>query len=166
MPSPSPIRCATGTTSANTAPARPTVSANKHLEKLRPKFSELSCQGADYPPAILSIGMTTCPIAPLATRLQAEHKAVSARELSLASQLQTLVKRMSPLFRDLELIRHNPYGGGSAERGVEHRKERRYSVSLPAEISSGPGGPVWKVRIRDISTRGLQVASDHPVQAG
>jgi len=49
---------------------------------------------------------------------------------------------------------------------VEHRKERRYSVSLPAEISSGPGGPVWKVRIRDISTRGLQVASDHPVQAG
>ena len=73
---------------------------------------------------------------------------------------------MSLLFRDLELIRHNTYGGGSAARGVEHRKERRYSVSLPAEISSGPGGPVWPVRIRDISTRGMQVASDHPVQAG
>jgi len=48
---------------------------------------------------------------------------------------------------------------------AEQRKERRYMVNQPAEIIR-VGGHSWSVRIRDISTRGMQVVVDQPVTAG
>lgn len=48
---------------------------------------------------------------------------------------------------------------------AEQRRERRYMVNQPAEIIR-VGGTSWSVRIRDISTRGMQVVVDQPVTAG
>ena len=48
---------------------------------------------------------------------------------------------------------------------AEQRRERRYLVDQVAEIIR-PYGPAWRVRIRDISTRGMQVVADQPVCAG
>src|SRR5215472_9396407 len=72
---------------------------------------------------------------------------------------------MSPLFRDLELIRHNPYGGGSAAEWSTAKSADIPSAFL-LRLAAGPAVRFGKSRIRDISTLGLQVASDHPVQAG
>ncbi len=52
-----------------------------------------------------------------------------------------------------------------APKPAEHRRERRYLVNQPAQIVRA-GGPSWSVRIRDISTRGMQVVVDQPVCAG
>ena len=52
-------------------------------------------------------------------------------------------------------------------RPAEHRKERRYLVNQPAQIRTGMiGGQSWSVRIRDISTRGMQLLVNQPVCAG
>jgi PAS domain S-box-containing protein len=48
---------------------------------------------------------------------------------------------------------------------AEHRKERRYLINQLAQIIRAGGSP-WSVRIRDISTRGMQVVVDQPVCAG
>lgn len=52
-----------------------------------------------------------------------------------------------------------------AARPAEQRRERRYLVNQAAQIIRA-GGPPWSVRIRDISTRGMQVVVDKPVCAG
>lgn len=60
----------------------------------------------------------------------------------------------------------DPYSGlMPPPKPSEHRKERRYMVNQAAQIIR-PDGPPWSVRIRDISTRGVQVMVDKPVCAG
>ena len=49
---------------------------------------------------------------------------------------------------------------------AEHRRERRYLVNQIAQISAPRGGLMSTVRIRDISTRGMQLVVDQPVCAG
>ena len=52
-------------------------------------------------------------------------------------------------------------------RDSEHRSERRYVVSQAAELSNAAEpGPSWRVRIRDISSRGMQLVADEPIAAG
>lgn len=63
-------------------------------------------------------------------------------------------------------VPHDPYSlVMPPPRPAEHRRERRYLVNLPAEIIRAEGG-AWAVRIRDISTRGMQIVVDQPVCAG
>jgi len=70
------------------------------------------------------------------------------------------------LSRDRQSLPDDPYSGlMPAAKPAEHRKERRYLVNQPAQIVR-VGGPSWSVRIRDISTRGMQVVVDKPVCAG
>jgi hypothetical protein len=70
------------------------------------------------------------------------------------------------LSRDRQSLPDDPYSVVMpAARPAESRRERRYLVNQAAQIVR-VGGPPWAVRIRDISTRGLQVVVDQPVCAG
>ncbi len=56
---------------------------------------------------------------------------------------------------------------GDVALRTENRKERRYTVDQPAQIlSTADPGSIWNARIRDISSRGMQLSVDEPVAAG
>lgn len=71
---------------------------------------------------------------------------------------------MSPVKLSIEGSALTDSFGLPAPRAAEHRRERRYLVNQPAQVLRA-GGTAWPARIRDISTRGLQVLLDQPSYA-
>ena len=65
---------------------------------------------------------------------------------------------------------YNPMPGNftaPSASASESRRERRYIVNQLAEVcTAGTARPSWLVRIRDISSRGMQLVVDEPMYAG